>query len=147
MVMKAPQFDKLTHKLRDIGKKAGAKLEIGFLEGSTAGDNGESAAEIAAYQEYGTSNIPARPFFSTCVNQNRKNWTTLLAPALKNAKFDGEKALDIIGNQAKGDLQETMREWDTPPNAPSTVKAKGFNDPLIDTGNLLDAVSFKVTKK
>lgn len=132
--------------LKRISERAGANLEVGFFEGSTAGKDGKSAAEIAAYNEYGTETIPMRPFMLVTVRREQWRWGKLLGPALKNANFDGQQALEIIGQQIKGDIQETMREWDNPDNAPSTIKKKGFDDPLVDTGKLIDAVAFKTSK-
>ena len=34
--------------------------------------------------------------------------------------------------------------WSIPMNAPLTVELKGFNDPLIDTGKMLDSVEYRV---
>lgn len=34
-----------------------------------------------------------------------------------------------------------------PPNAPSTVRRKGFNSPLIETGSLRSSISYQVRKK
>jgi hypothetical protein len=43
-------------------------------------------------------------------------------------------------------LQNEIIAWDTPPNSPQTVEAKGFNDPLINTGKMLESVDFKVER-
>lgn len=44
-------------------------------------------------------------------------------------------------------LQETILSWDTPTNQPSTIQMKGFNDPLIETGNMYDAVKSRIVKR
>lgn len=44
-------------------------------------------------------------------------------------------------------LKNEIIQWDTPPNSPQTVADKGFNDPLINTGKMLESVDFKVEKR
>lgn len=44
-------------------------------------------------------------------------------------------------------LQNEIIQWDTPPNSPQTVADKGFNDPLIRTGKMLESVDFRVEKR
>lgn len=65
------------------------------------------------------------------VAMGRITWTTfnsMLAFELQNA------------------LKQTILSWDSPPNSPYTVKLKGFNDPLINTGNMYDAVKTRVVR-
>ena len=44
-------------------------------------------------------------------------------------------------------LRKVMLDWDTPPNAPLTIEMKGFDDPLINSGELIANVTAKVDKK
>lgn len=44
-------------------------------------------------------------------------------------------------------LKQVMLDWDTPRNAPLTVRMKGFDDPLYNSGELIDNVTAKVQKK
>ena len=40
-----------------------------------------------------------------------------------------------------------MIDWDTPRNAPTTVELKGFDDPLIETSELISNITSKTTKR
>lgn len=44
-------------------------------------------------------------------------------------------------------LKESILEWKTPDNAPLTIKLKGFDDPLIETGSLYDGIRARVRRK
>lgn len=127
---------------QDITKLTGKHtLEIGFFKGATY-PSGQSVASVASYQEYGTLRIPARPFFRQAVAKNNKKWLeTFKAHALQTAET---KALAIVGEIAKGDVQQSITNLRTPPNAPSTIKAKGSTNPLIDTGLMRRSVTYKV---
>jgi hypothetical protein len=44
----------------------------------------------------------------------------------------------------QSDIRESLVNWTTPPNAPSTIARKGFNKPLIDTGFMQRKIDYKV---
>jgi hypothetical protein len=44
-------------------------------------------------------------------------------------------------------LRKVMLDWDTPRNAPLTVEMKGFDNPLVDSSELIANVTAKVEKK
>lgn len=57
---------------------------------------------------------------------------------------DWKEELERIGQGAEKILKKEIEDWTTPPNRPLTIKLKGFNDPLIDTGQMLDQVTYRV---
>jgi hypothetical protein len=63
-------------------------------------------------------------------------------------EVDVKKALTIVGVVAQDDVKDKIDWWakeGTPRNAPMTIEKKGFDSPLIETGQMRDAVNFKVT--
>ena len=44
-------------------------------------------------------------------------------------------------------LRQVMLDWDSPANSPTTIKLKGFDDPLRNSGELIASVTAKVEKK
>lgn len=54
---------------------------------------------------------------------------------------------DELGWKMKELLQDVIEAWDTPPNSRKTIELKGFNNPLIDSGTMLDTVQAKVIRK
>lgn len=94
-----------------------------------------TAAEVAAFNEYGGGHTPPRPFMRYCFQKNVRKWlryfdrTWLQFPDVRQTFWK-------MGDNIRGDLSETVLAWSTPPNAPSTVMEKGFNNPLVDSGNM-----------
>ncbi len=92
-----------------------------------------------------TITIPARPFFRRMLDAKMGQWPDQLAKVLRAADYDGQVALQRMGEKIKGDLQGSVRDLADPPLAPSTIAAKGFDKPLIDTGHLMNSVDYQVT--
>ncbi len=92
-----------------------------------------------------TVNIPMRPYFRTMIAKQSPGWGVRLGKILVGAKYDGALALGRMGEVIKGQLQDSIREWTDPPNAPSTVAKKGFDKPLIETGHMLNSVDYEVS--
>ena len=115
-----------------------------------------SAAQVAFWLEYGTTtatagilasgdtHIPPRPFFRNMITKNSPRWGKLVMAALKLSNYDTRKAMAIVGIRIGEQLQASIVEFKTPRNADSTIKAKGFDDPLIDSHNMLRSVEYAV---
>lgn len=117
-------------------------LEVGFFEVSKY-DNGVYAASVASFNEYGTANIPPRPFFRNAVAKNSKKWNDILTNELRNS-VDVELAYHRVGEVAKGDIVESIMQTNTPPNSPLTIAKKKSSKPLVDTSFMRSSVNYKV---
>ena len=139
--------DKLGLKLGELGKKvASAKvLRVGFLEGSTY-PNGTTVATVAAIQEYGAprAHIPPRPFFRNMIAAKKGEWPAAIADLLKANDYDAAVTLKKTGEAVAGQLRQSIVDLVTPSLAPSTIRRKGFDKPLIDTGLMLNSVAYEV---
>lgn len=64
---------------------------------------------------------------------------------------EGELTWTVLKEEMKRELvdilKESILEWKTPDNAPLTIKLKGFDDPLIETGSLYDGIRARVRRK
>lgn len=121
-----------------------ASVRVGVLENATYPD-GESVAMVAFRNEYGTQTIPVRAFFRTTVSNQKNNWvlsTTNLMKIHNNPK----KVMGLMGEHMKGQIVQSINTWTDPPNAPLTVKKKGFNAPLRETGLLSRTISYEVNE-
>ena len=129
----------------ELQKMENLEVAVGFQEGGVY-DDGTSIVEVAAYNELGTSDIPARPF----MRQSFENHEAQLQQACDNAhkKIAGgasaEAALEEIGVFVKGLVQEEIVSGDFAPNAPSTVRKKKSAQPLIDTATMRQSVNYVV---
>ena len=141
---KKPDLEKIKKRLE---KRLNAKLqlEVGFF--STAKySTGEYVAQVAYWNEYGTTLSPPRPFFRNAIKDKSKEWLELFRETQFKTK-DMFKSLSIVGTIAKDDIFTSITDLSSPPNAPYTIKKKGSSNPLIDTGLMRNSVSYEITQK
>lgn len=140
--------EKLQTALTDIARQLGraGSVRIGFLENARYPD-GTLVAMVAAIQEYGAprAGIPPRPFFRNTVAAKYQEWPSAIANLLKVHNYDTKKVLALTGEAIKGQIQQGIRDTNTPPLKPATIRRKGFSKPLIDTGVLINSVAYEVT--
>ena len=120
-------------------------IEVGFQEGQTY-DDGTPLAEIAAFNEFGTSDVPARPFMKQAFEDYERQIHSMANEVNSTLSQGGsvETALDEMGVQLKGVIQKEIVAGQFEPNAPSTVRSKGSDKPLIDTGHMRQSVQYVV---
>lgn len=139
--------DKIESTLKELAEKIGtaSAVRVGFLEGSTYPD-GTSVPMVAAIHNFGApgAGIPPRPFFSNVVAAGRKKWGKTMVSLLKQNDYDAEKTLRLMGEGIKGEIQNSINNGAYAPLKPATVRRKGFNKPLIDTGHMLNSVDYEV---
>ena len=127
-----------------VSKFAAGKVKVGFLAGATYPD-GLSVAQVAFWNELGTTKTPARSFFRTMISNESPGWSMKIAKLAKRGA-DGKTILGMMGEDIQGALQQSIVGWSEPGNAPSTVAAKGFDKPLIDTGHMKDSVGWEIVE-
>ena len=136
--------DKIHKALADIARKmGGGSVSIGFMEGAVYPD-GTPVAAVAFWNEYGGPNRQPRPFFRQMIAKESPGWPSKMAALAKASNYDGPMVLTQMGEDVKGALVQSINDFTTPALAPSTIKAKGFPKPLIDTADMLRAVDYKV---
>lgn len=137
------------HKLQQYLAKLAAKLKqpgtlrVGFLEGATA-PNGDNLALRAWRLEFGTSKMPPRPFFRNMIAAKSGEWPDGIAYQLKATDYNTRLTLERTGEAIKGQLKESMLDLWTPPLSPVTIAKKGFEKPLIEHGDTINAISWEV---
>lgn len=87
--------------------------------------------------------IPPRPFLRYTFDHYLDNWTELAAD-LAFKVFVGEinyqDVFPVLGDAVVEDIKRTIKEFSKPKNAPLTIANKGFDDPLIEKGELRDSI-------
>lgn len=121
-----------------------ASVRVGVLENATYPD-GTPVAMVAFWNEYGTKTSPVRAFFRTTVSDQKKNWV-LSVQNLMKMHDDPKKVMGLIGEHMRGQIVQSINTWTDPPNAPYTVRMKGFNKPLVDQGIMMRSISFEVNE-
>lgn len=137
--------DKLEKMLKELGKRVSdpATLRVGFLEGATYPD-GTSVPTVAAVQNFGSGNIPPRPFFSNMIENKSPGWGKSLAAILKNNRYDVKASLELMGQGIAGQLRQSIVDTNSPPLADATIARKGFAKPLVETSNMINSVDSEV---
>lgn len=121
------------------------EVQIGFLAGATYPD-GTSVPMVAALNEFGipSKNQPPRPFFRQMIAAKSGEWPGAVGKLLKANDFDVAKTLDQAGAAIAGQLRQSIVDLTSPPLSPKTIKAKGFDKPLIDSGVMSNSVDHQV---
>lgn len=150
--------DRLFRELRaKIGAMKDAHVKIGVLEskggGDTAEDGKTTLAEIAAIHEFGAprANIPARSFLRQTFQdpdgrQALSGFLTRIGRAVVAERIEVGQALEQLGAWAVAQVKKRIKSNIPPPLQPATVKSKGSSTALIDTGQLVNAITWEVKK-
>ena len=103
-------------------------------------------AQVAFWNNFGTSRTPARPFFSVAIKDQSAHWGRDLADFAKHNGYDSQKTLESMGHSIKDDIVHMITVWSQPANSPRWAAIKGFNKPLVDDGTMQRNVSFQVQR-
>jgi hypothetical protein len=133
---------------RDKGLKALERKISASRRTLTVGiHEGAERLEIASYHEFGTSTIPARPFLTSWFDARKGEFADeMQTVALRVVRQGGtvDDALGQLGSLYVGQIQAGIRAGIDPPLAEVTIARKGSSKPLIDTGQLVSDITFKV---
>lgn len=100
-------------------------------------------AEIAAYNEFGTQHIPQRSFLRDAFDEHSDTAIDGYAESVaKGGNYCGN--LQSLADNMAEKVKEKIKSGPFTPNAPSTIRRKGKDTPLIDTGKMLDSVKGEV---
>ena len=131
--------DKLLKQLESLFKK---EITVG-LHGDVGGD----ILSRGIYNEFGTKNIPERSFIRAGYDTEKKNIINdaeKLTRKVVAMEIKPSTAANLLGDATKGRIQEFAIDLRDPPNAQSTIDAKGSSNPLVDTGQMIGAIDYKV---
>lgn len=146
-------WDRLTPEgekfFRQIDELQDEEVFVGFQAGKVTDDRGVDMAQIAMWNELGTSTAPSRPFLRKSVDENADPINAMCAQQLKSITAGGtaEQSLKQIGVFGVGLVQEKIESGSYEPNAPSTIRKKKSDKPLIDTGKMRQSVKYVIRKK
>ncbi|AYO83580.1 hypothetical protein [Methylobacterium brachiatum] len=137
----------LEKRLSELAAKVSrpANLSVGFIENSTYPD-GTSVPMVAAIQEFGAParKIPPRPYFRNMIADKSPGWGDAIAAVLEANGYDATRTMEQVGAGIKGQLQQSIVDTNAPALSPATVARKGSAKPLVDTGQMLNSVDYKV---
>jgi hypothetical protein len=123
-------------------------------DGAVESSSGLTVAEVGGFHEFGVSafqlpsgavhpGIPQRSFIRAWFDESQ----AFIAETLQSqmalvvaGKLTAEKAGERIALAFEGSVKQRIARGIPPPNAPATIEAKRSSKPLIDTGQLRNAV-------
>lgn len=134
----------------DVEQLRGRGVKVGLMAGGPVQD-GVPVVQYAAYNEWGTATIPARPFMRKTADDAERplgGFASGLARNVLNGRMTANQVLDGLGVWYQARIRATVRSsqsW-AAPNAPSTIKAKGSSVPLIDHSVMVGAINYEKTR-
>lgn len=143
----------------------GTKVNVGYLDGG-------ELAWLAAIHEYGcrikvtdkmraylhsrglhlkksTTEIviPERSFLRAGFDANHEHVLEEVEqtlPLVLDGSMSIKKYGELIGVVLSSAIKDFARDLKDPPNHPFTIKEKGSSNPLVDTGDMIGALTFEV---
>ncbi len=125
-------------------------VKIGLPKGSGRYPNGVMVLDVGLWQEFGIPGIlPERSWLRAGIRENLRKYRTFIKKSLRQILLGNlmpSLAMKRLGIEAQNDVQTKIRDVSSPPNAPSTIASKGFDNPLIHTGLLRQSVTWVLLK-
>jgi phage gpG-like protein len=153
------KWEALTKRIKDA-QHISAHVGVLANKGGNAqvGESGLTLVELAAIHEFGSADghIPERSFirgtlFARVADQ-LKHRVTEAVKEIAEDKTDVKTAIGRLGAWAAAEIKNTISrneadgygDYPYPPLADSTIAAKGSSTPLVDTGQLLNSITWEV---
>lgn len=136
----------LRKKIADVGRH---HVRVGVFA-SAGSEKGTTIADIAAIHEFGApkANIPARSFLRSAFTNDGgaalRAMSERVARSILSEKIDLRRALDALGAWAANAVKVRIRSNIAPALAKATIVRKGSSKALIDTGRLMNAITWVV---
>jgi hypothetical protein len=150
--IKVTKKDRGLTKIKQNLEAPAESVAVGWLGGSHG--DGMTNAQLAAIHELGVPErgIPARAPVATMMRTS-SNKISETIEKLSARVLDGsatkEQALGLLGTLAASELKKTIASGPhlPPPLKPATVARKKSDRPLVDTGRLVNSISWKVKRE
>lgn len=109
-------------------------------------DNNLTVAQVASYNEFGNQKVknrpPERPFLRRVFKEKKREILQVASVALKK---DPANFFELIGQYVLKQVQLGIQQEVFKPNSEYTKRFKGSSKPLVDTGQLRNALAVKVS--
>jgi hypothetical protein len=136
---------------KSVAAASGNFVKVGVPSGKNEKD-GTPIAMIAAVHEFGsvTRGIPERSFLRAGIRENQADFVRLNRVNLAKVaagRMHVRDALGQLGAMAAGKVQTKITDGPFEPLKAATINRKGSSKPLINTGNMRQAITWKVDEK
>lgn len=129
----------------------GIKSEAGWFE-SAHYPEGPPVAYVAAIHEFGapSAGIPPRPFMRPAMAQYGQEWMDALkqgASAVVGGQAGARDVMETVAMRAAFDIGKSLTAVTGPALKPATVARKGHTKPLVETGQLMQSVTGRISNE
>lgn len=142
----------------DLKTFDGMRLDVGYFAGQKGGNSDSNflLPDIAAVQEFGShprkkfNRVPQRSFLGYTFDSFKRVYSRNFrrnAMKVLEGKMSPKMALLKVGQDYRRNVVQRIVGIRSPRNAPRTIKAKGFDNPLIHTGLMKNSISLRVLRR
>lgn len=140
-------YKKWVAEMKKVAKNK-PHVQLGVFGGDKDGEPSELLI-IALTHEFGSEKkgIPSRSWLRGGIDAYEAQWQVLrlnLVRAVDAGKLTVEQALHILGQQAVADIKTHIRARIPPPLKPATIARKGSDLPLVDSGQFINSITYRV---
>ena len=132
------------------------QVDWGYVNGGIHSKAGIPYANLAMLLEYGGFNIPSRPAFRDSIERLKSNHTAFeffvqpeVNKYLLSKSQNPHNILKVSGEYLSDRYKGSMEDWvlngsQNRSNARTTTDLKGFNQPFVETGELISHVDYRI---
>lgn len=133
------------HYGADINHPGGTRYVIGE-DGMAKFVSNSFTGPVSGVTQAHQIKIPPRPWLDVGVASGTKEYLAVIAEGVEKG-LSSNTILNQIGVEAVGHVQQYIRDLKSPPNANSTKRKKGSDNPLIDTGSMMQSVKYTIANQ
>lgn len=129
--------------------KTPGTVDVGIIDAGKHSSGDMTVAEIGFANEFGTETIPERSFIRSVTRGNKKEIIAMQKQLLKKiteGKLTTVTALGLLGEKIADMISQKIVTLKTPPNSPETIRRKGTSNPLVQTGQLKNSITYEVNR-
>ena len=116
-------------------------VDLGVAHEARKAANSKDAGEILSIAKGKADAINKD---AVLVAAKKGEWPGAIERLIVENNYDAAKTLGQIGEAIAGQLRQSIIDTNEPPLKPATIARKGSSKPLVDTGVMLNSVSFEV---
>jgi len=137
-------YEEFEKRISDI-ENSGVYSEIGIFADAVSSD-GRNIVEYATTNEFGddSQNIPERPFVRSAIDLHEKDIVKHIKARARDYAYgkidDPIKAIEKSGKYVVKKMKENIDRDEFVENAPYTIRKKGFDMPLYDSGDMYNNI-------
>ena len=139
-------LEKLDKELKYLSSHA---VKVGVLWSGGSLKSNTDVQEYAIFNEYGTSKIPARPFFRLSVGTDKaqneiKEYIKKQVEQIIQGGMTGQQAYENLGTFVVQKIKKTIASGNFAALNSQTIKKKGHSKPLMDTHSLYNSINYEI---